>query len=47
VPKAKSELLKDAGTLRDLTAGSGLSYERREQLDLALLARPLELDAAR
>jgi pimeloyl-ACP methyl ester carboxylesterase len=34
-------------TLRDLTAGSGLSYERREQLDLPLLGRQLELDAAR
>jgi pimeloyl-ACP methyl ester carboxylesterase/DNA-binding CsgD family transcriptional regulator len=34
-------------TLRDLTAGSGLSYDRREQLDLPMLARPLELDAAR
>jgi pimeloyl-ACP methyl ester carboxylesterase len=34
-------------TLRDLTAGSGLFYERREQLDLPLLGRQLELDAAR
>ena len=34
-------------TLRDLTAGSGLSFERREQLDVPLLGRQLELDAAR
>lgn len=34
-------------TLRDLTAGSGLSFERREQLDVPLLGRHLELDAAR
>jgi pimeloyl-ACP methyl ester carboxylesterase/DNA-binding CsgD family transcriptional regulator len=34
-------------TLRDLTAGSGLSFERRGQLDVPLLGRPLELDAAR
>jgi class 3 adenylate cyclase len=34
-------------TLRDLTAGSGLSFERREQLDVAPPGRQLELDAAR
>jgi pimeloyl-ACP methyl ester carboxylesterase len=34
-------------TLRDLTAGSGLSFERREQLDMAPPGRQLELDAAR
>ena len=34
-------------TLRDLTAGSGLSFERREQLDVPLLGRQLEVDAAR
>ena len=34
-------------TLRDLTAGSGLSFERREQLDVPPLGRQLELDAAR
>lgn len=33
-------------TLRDLTAGSGLSFERREQLDVPMLGRRLELDAA-
>jgi DNA-binding winged helix-turn-helix (wHTH) protein/pimeloyl-ACP methyl ester carboxylesterase len=33
-------------TLRDLTAGSGLSFEPREQLDVPLLGRTLELDAA-
>ena len=33
-------------TVRDLTAGSGLSFERREQLDVPLLGRKLELDAA-
>jgi pimeloyl-ACP methyl ester carboxylesterase/DNA-binding winged helix-turn-helix (wHTH) protein len=33
-------------TLRDLTAGSGLSFERRAQLEAAL-GRQLELDAAR
>jgi len=32
-------------TLRDLAAGSGLSFERREQLDMASLSRQLELDA--
>jgi DNA-binding winged helix-turn-helix (wHTH) protein/pimeloyl-ACP methyl ester carboxylesterase len=34
-------------TLRDLTAGSGLSFERRAQLEAAALGRQLELDAAR
>lgn len=34
-------------TLRDLTAGSGLSFERREELDVAPPGRQLELDAAR
>ena len=34
-------------TLRDLTAGSGLSFERREELDVPSLGRQLELDAAR
>jgi pimeloyl-ACP methyl ester carboxylesterase len=34
-------------TLRDLTAGSGLSFEQRGQLDVAPLGRQLELDAAR
>ena len=34
-------------TLRDLTAGSGLSFERRAQLEAAPLGRQLELDAAR
>jgi DNA-binding winged helix-turn-helix (wHTH) protein/pimeloyl-ACP methyl ester carboxylesterase len=32
-------------TLRDLTAGSGLSFERRGLLDVAPLGRQLELDA--
>jgi pimeloyl-ACP methyl ester carboxylesterase/DNA-binding winged helix-turn-helix (wHTH) protein len=32
-------------TLRDLTAGSGLSFERREQLDVPPLGRRLALDA--
>jgi pimeloyl-ACP methyl ester carboxylesterase/DNA-binding winged helix-turn-helix (wHTH) protein len=34
-------------TLRDLTAGSGLSFERRGHLDVAPLGRQLELDSAR
>ncbi len=34
-------------TLRDLTAGSGLMFERRGQIDVPLLGRQLELDAAR
>jgi hypothetical protein len=33
-------------TVRDLTAGSGLEYERRQQLEVPLLGRQLELDAA-
>jgi hypothetical protein len=33
-------------TLRDLTAGSGLSFERREHLDAPSLGRQVELDAA-
>jgi hypothetical protein len=36
-----------SSTLRDLTAGSGLSFERRAQLDAALVGRRLELDVAR
>lgn len=34
-------------TLRDLTAGSGLLFHRRAQLDVPSLGRKLELDAAR
>ncbi len=34
-------------TLRDLAAGSGLSFERREHLDVPTLGRQLEVDAAR
>ena len=34
-------------TLRDLTGGSGLSYERREQLDVPALGQRLDLDVAR
>jgi hypothetical protein len=34
-------------TLRDLTAGSGLTFERREQLDLPRLGRSIPLDVAR
>jgi len=33
--------------LRDLTAGSGLSFERRAVLDLPSPGRRLELDSAR
>ena len=33
-------------TLRDLTGGSGLSFERREHLDVPALGRQLELDVA-
>ena len=33
-------------TLRDLTAGSGLSFEQRGVLDVAPLGRQLDLDAA-
>src|SRR5262245_29411401 len=34
-------------TLRDLTGGSGLAFERREHLDVPALGRRLELDVAR
>jgi pimeloyl-ACP methyl ester carboxylesterase/DNA-binding CsgD family transcriptional regulator len=34
-------------TLRDLTGGSGLAFERREHLDVPALGRQLELDVAR
>jgi len=34
-------------TVRDLTAGSGLSFERSGQLDVPALGRKFELDAAR
>ncbi len=34
-------------TVRDLTAGSGLSFERRDQLDVPTLGRQMELAAAR
>jgi class 3 adenylate cyclase len=32
-------------TVRDLTAGSGRSYERRGSIEPSSLGRPLELDA--
>jgi class 3 adenylate cyclase len=34
-------------TVRDLTAGSGISFERRARLDAPSLDRQVELDAAR
>ncbi|MBN2622995.1 MAG: hypothetical protein JXA83_06500, partial [Acidimicrobiales bacterium] len=36
-----------SSTLRDLTAGSGLSFERRDDLDVGGTGRRLELDVAR
>ncbi len=35
------------GTVRDLTSGSDLAYERRATLELASLGRPLDLDVVR
>ena len=34
-------------TLRDLTAGSGLSFERRTEIDVPALGRQFELVAVR